>query len=79
VGVGALGAVAAAGSAAAGISSSGGQVLALLAGLLALAALALGFVGVTVARVGGTNRIPGLAAMALAIVIAVILLAAALS
>ena len=48
-------------------------------GLLALAALALGFVGFTVARVGGTNRLPGLAAMALAIVIAVILIAAALS
>ena len=54
-------------------------MLALLAGLLALAALALGFVGLTVARVGGTNRLPGIAAMALAIAIVVILLAAALS
>jgi hypothetical protein len=79
VGAGALGTVVAAGSAAAGIGSQGGQVLALLAGLLALAALALGFVGLTVARVGGTNRLPGIAAMALAIVVAAILLAAALS
>jgi hypothetical protein len=53
-------------------------LLALLAGLLAVAALALGFVGFTVARVGGTSRIPGLAAMALAIATAAILLAAAL-
>lgn len=68
----------AAGSAGAGIGSQGGQLLALLAGLMALAALALGFVGFTVARVGGTNRIPGLAAMALAIATAAILLAAAL-
>lgn len=79
VGVGALGAVAAAGSAAAGIGSQGGQALALVAGLLALAALALGFVGLTVARVGGTNRMPGLAAMALAVAILVGLLAAVLS
>ena len=54
-------------------------MLALLAVLLGLAALALGFVGFTVARVGGTNRLPGLAAIALAIVVAVILIAAALS
>jgi hypothetical protein len=54
-------------------------VLALVAGLFALAALALGFVGLTVARVGGTTRVPGIAAMALAIAIVVILLAAALS
>jgi hypothetical protein len=57
----------AAGAAAAGLGSQGGQALALLAGLLALAALALGFVGFTVARLGGTSRLPGLAAMALAV------------
>lgn len=79
MGAGTLGLVVAAGAAAAGIGSQGGQALALLGGLLALAALAFGFVGFTVARVGGTNRLPGIAAMALAIVIVAILLAAALS
>jgi hypothetical protein len=72
-----LGALVAAGAAAAGLGSQGGQALALLAGLLALGALALGFVGFTVARLGGTSRLPGLAAMALAVAILVGLVLAA--
>ena len=37
--------------------------------MLALVALALGFVGFTVARLGGTSRLPGIAAMALAVAV----------
>ena len=60
-----------------GIGSQGGQLLAILAGLLALAAIGLGFVGFTVARLGGASRLPGLAAMALGVfVIAGIVVAA---
>jgi hypothetical protein len=59
------------------VGSQGGQLLAFLAGLLALAALSLGFVGFTVARLGGTSRLPGLAAMALAVAVLVGLAVAA--
>ncbi len=69
----------AAGAAAAGLGSAGGQLLTLVAGLLALAALSLGFVGFTVARLGGTSRLPGLAAMALGVAVLAGLLAAAVT
>ena len=47
--------------------------------VLALAALSLGFVGFTVARLGGTSRVPGLVAMALAVAVLVGLVAAAVA
>ncbi|HEY2789683.1 MAG TPA: hypothetical protein VGI72_09505 [Gaiellales bacterium] len=47
--------------------------------MLALAGLSLGFVGFTVARLGGTSRLPGLAAMALAVAVLVGLIAAAVA
>jgi hypothetical protein len=72
-----VGAIAAAGSAATGIASTGGQVLALVAGLLALAALGLGFVGLTSARVRGTSRLPGVTAMVIGVAIFAGLIAAA--
>lgn len=62
-----------------GIGSQGGQVLAILAGLLALAAIGLGFVGFTVARLGGTSRLPGLAGMALGVLVIAALVAAAVA
>ena len=74
-----LGAVVTGAAAAAGLGSAGGQLLGLLAVLLALAALALGFVGLTVARLAGTSRLPGLAAMALAVAVLVGLVAAAVT
>ncbi len=74
-----FGALVAAGAASAGLGSQGGQVLALLAGLLALAALALGFIGFTVARLGGTSRLPGLAAMVLGVAVLVGLVVAAVT
>ena len=54
-------------------------MLAILAGLLALAAVALGFVGFTVARLGATSRLPGLAAMALGVLVIAAIIAAAVS
>jgi hypothetical protein len=47
--------------------------------VLALAALSLGFVGFTVARLGGTSRLPGLAAMALAVAVLIGLIVAAVA
>ena len=47
--------------------------------MLALAALSLGFVGFTVARLGGTSRLPGLAAMALAVAVLIGLIVAAVA
>ncbi len=47
--------------------------------MLALAALSLGFVGFTVARLGGTSRLPGLAAMVLAVAVLIGLIAAAVA
>jgi hypothetical protein len=64
-----LGGLVAVGAAAVGISSQGGQLLAFLAAILALVALTLGFIGFTVARLGGTSRLPGIAAMALAVAV----------
>jgi len=74
-----LGGLVAAGAAAVGISSQGGQLLAFLAAILALVALALGFIGFTVARLGGTSRLPGIAAMALGVAVVAGLIAAAVS
>ena len=74
-----LGGLVAAGAAAAGISSQGGQLLAFLAAILALVALALGFIGFTVARLGGTSRLPGIAAMVLGLAVIAGLIAAAVS
>ncbi len=74
-----LGGLVAAGAAAAGITSQGGQLLAFLAAILALVALALGFIGFTVARLGGTSRLPGIAAMALGVAVIAGLIAAAFS
>jgi len=74
-----LGGLVAAGAAAAGITSQGGQLLAFLAAILALVALALGFIGFTVARLGGTSRIPGIAAMLLGIAVVAGLITAAVS
>jgi hypothetical protein len=74
-----LGGLIAAGAAAVGITSEGGQLLAFLAAILALVALALGFIGFTVARLGGTSRLPGLAAMVLAVAVIAGLIAAAVS
>ena len=74
-----LGGLVAAGAAAVGITSQGGQLLAFLAAILALVALALGFIGFTVARLGGTTRIPGIAAMLLGIAVIAGLIAAAVS
>jgi hypothetical protein len=47
--------------------------------VLTLAALSLGFVGFTVARLGGTSRLPGLAAMALAVAVLIGLIVAAVT
>jgi hypothetical protein len=74
-----LAAVVAAAAAAAGLGSQGGQALALVAGLLALGTLALGFVGFTVARLGATSRLPGIAAMAIAVAVLVGLVIAAIA
>jgi hypothetical protein len=74
-----LGGLVAVGAAAAGISSEGGQLLAFLAAILALVALALGFIGFTVARLGGTTRVPGIAAMLLGISVIAGLIATAVS
>jgi hypothetical protein len=74
-----LGGLVAAGAAAVGITSQGGQLLAFLAAILALVALALGFIGFTVARLGGTSRIPGIAAMALGVAVIVGLITTAVS
>jgi len=74
-----LGGAVAAVAAAAGIGSQGGQLLAILAGLLALAAIALGFIGFTVARLGGTSRLPGLGAMALGVLVIAGIVAAAVA
>jgi hypothetical protein len=74
-----LGGVAAAAAAAAGIGSSGGQLLAFLAAILALVAVGLGFIGVTVARLAGTSRLPGIAAMALGAAVIAGLVATALA
>jgi hypothetical protein len=74
-----LGGVVAAGAAAAGLGSQGGQLLAILAGLLALAAIGLGFVGFTVARLGGTSRLPGLGAMTLGVLVIAGIVASAVS
>jgi hypothetical protein len=74
-----LGGLVAAGAAAVGISSQGGQLLAFLAAILALVALALGFIGFTVARLGGTTRIPGIAAMVLGTAVIAGLIATAVS
>jgi hypothetical protein len=74
-----LGGLIAAGAAAVGITSEGGQLLAFLAAILALVALALGFIGFTVARLGGTSRLPGLAAMVLAVAVIAGLIATAVS
>ena len=68
-----------AGAAAVGISSQGGQLLAFLAVILALVAIGLGFIGFTVARLGGTSRLPGIAAMALGVVVIAGLIATAVS
>lgn len=74
-----LGGIVAAVAAAAGIGSQGGQLLAILAGLFALAAVALGFIGFTVARLGGTSRLPGLGAMALGVLVIAGVVAAAVA
>ncbi len=74
-----LGGLVAVGAAAAGISSQGGQLLAFLAAILALVALTLGFIGFTVARLGGTSRLPGVAAMVLAAAVIAALIAIAVS
>ncbi|HEX5557028.1 MAG TPA: hypothetical protein VFX13_05345 [Gaiellales bacterium] len=74
-----LGGLVTAGAAAAGISSQGGQLLAFLAAILALVAIGLGFIGFTVARLGGTTRLPGIAAMALGVAVIAGLIATALS
>jgi hypothetical protein len=74
-----LGGLVAAGAAAAGITSQGGQLLAFLAAILALVALALGFIGFTVARLGGTSRLPGIAAMGLGLAVIAGLIVAAVS
>ena len=74
-----LGGLVAAGAAAAGITSQGGQLLAFLAAILALVALALGFIGFTVARLGGTSRLPGIAAMVLGLAVIAGLIVAAVS
>ena len=74
-----LGGLVAAGAAAVGISSQGGQLLAFLAAILALVALALGFIGFTVARLGGTSRLPGIAAMVLGLAVIAGLIVAAVS
>ena len=74
-----LGGLLAAGAAAVGITSQGGQLLAFLAVILALLAIGLGFIAFTVARLGGTSRLPGIAAMALGVAVIVGLVAAALS
>src|SRR6185312_10491041 len=79
IAVAVLGGLVAAGTAAVGISSQGGQLLAFLAAILALVALALGFIGFTVARLGGTTRIPGIAAMLLGLAVIAGLIAAAVS
>jgi hypothetical protein len=67
------------GAVAAGVSSQGGQLLALLAGIVALAGLALGFIGFTVARLSGTSRLPGIVAMAFAAAVLAALIAAAVT
>jgi hypothetical protein len=74
-----LGGVVTAGAAAVGVGSQGGQLLAIPAGLLALAAIGLGFIGFTVARLGGTSRLPGLAAMALGLLVIAGIVAAAVT
>jgi hypothetical protein len=74
-----LGGLVTAGAAAAGIRSQGGQLLAFLAAILALVAIGLGFIGFTVARLGGTTRLPGIAAMALGVAVIAGLIATALS
>jgi hypothetical protein len=74
-----LGGLVTAGAAALGISSQGGQLLAFLAAILALVAIGLGFIGFTVARLGGTSRLPGIAAMALGVAVIAGLIATALS
>jgi hypothetical protein len=74
-----LGGLVGAGAAAVGITSQGGQLLAFGAVILALVAIGLGFIGFTVARLGGTSRLPGIAAMALGVALIVGLIAAALS
>ncbi len=74
-----VGAIVTAAAAAVGLGSQGGQLLAILAALLAVAALGLGFIGFTVARLGGTSRLPGIAAMALAVVVLAGLVAAAIA
>jgi hypothetical protein len=74
-----LGGLVAAGAAAVGITSQGGQLLAFLAAILALVAIVLGFIGFTVARLGGAGRLPGIAAMALGVAVIAGLIAAALS
>jgi len=79
IAVAVLGGLVAAGTAAVGVSSQGGQLLAFLAAILALVALALGFIGFTVARLGGTTRIPGIAAMLLGLAVIAGLIAAAVS
>lgn len=62
-----------------GITSQGGQLLAFLAVILALVAMGLGFIGFTVARLGGTSRLPGIAAMVLGVAVVAGLIVAALS
>jgi hypothetical protein len=79
IAVAVLGGLVAAGAAGVGISSQGGQLLAFLAAILALVALALGFIGFTVARLGGTTRIPGVAAMLLGVAVIAGLIATAVS
>jgi hypothetical protein len=74
-----LGGLVGAGAAAVGITSQGGQLLAFLAVILALVAIGLGFIGFTVARLGGGSRLPGIAAMALGVAVIAGLIAAALS
>lgn len=74
-----LGGLATAAAAAVGIGSQGGQLVAFLAVILALVALGLGFIGFTVARLGGTSRLPGIAAMALGVAVIAGLIAAALA
>jgi hypothetical protein len=74
-----LGGLVGAGAAAVGITSQGGQLLAFLAAILALVAIGLGFIAFTVARLGGTSRLPGIAAMALGVAVIAGLIAAALS
>jgi hypothetical protein len=47
--------------------------------ILALVAIGLGFIGFTVARLGGTTRLPSIAAMALGVAVIAGLVVAALS